>query len=157
MICTQIWRHFGICPHIFILIAFKKLKVQQSSQQVYCKCWKTKIKVVNVTWLEISILKVQIFRSVPIIVFNRGVGSPPVCRWKFGFPLNFLPLGLLKLSSPWEAIVILVPTNCQVGLTAILCENSSAYKLLKVSRVIYDFKIALNKVKYSKNLFDCPI
>ena len=89
-------------------------------------------------------------------IVSRGVGSPPACRWKFWFPPSiFSPLGLQKLSSPpQEASVISVPTNRQVRLTAMLwSKKSSAYKLLKVSRVINDFKIALNKVKYSKNLF----
>ena len=69
--------------------------------------------------------------------------------------LNFLPPGSSKTKfPPQEASVISVPTNRQVRLTAILwSKKSSAYKLLKVSRVINDFKIALNKVKYSKNLF----
>ena len=58
-------------------------------------------------------------------------------------PLNFLPPGSSKTEfPPQEAFIISTPTNCQVGLTAIsVSENSSAYKLLKVSRVIYYFKI----------------
>ena len=56
-------------------------------------------------------------------------------------------------SFPQEASVILVPINCQIRLTAISwSEKSSAYKLFKVSRVMNDFEIALNKVN-PKNLF----
>ena len=88
---------------------------------------------------------------------STGVGSPSCLKVKILIPpLNFLSAGSskTKVLPPQDASVILVPTNRQVRLTAILwSKKSSAYKLLKVSRVINDFKIALNKVKYSKNLF----
>ena len=96
----------------------------------------------------------QNFLIYPKYIVSRAVGSfLPVGENLDSLSSNESPLGLRKLNFlPQEAFVISVPTYCQVRLTATLwSEKSSAYKLLKVSSVIYDYEIALNKVKYSKN------
>ena len=55
-------------------------------------------------------------------------------------PSIFSPWIFRKLVPPQKAFVISVPTNCQGQLTAILWGEKS----------IYDFRLASNKVKYSK-------
>ena len=87
------------------------------------------------------------------IIVSRGVGSPLPVGENFDSPLNFLPPGSSKTKFPPEvAFIISIPTNCQDRLTAMYywSEKSSAYMVLKVSKVIYDFKIDLNKVKFKK-------
>ena len=96
-------------------------------------------------------------------IVSRGVGSPLHVGENLDSPPQFSPPpGSSKTKSPpQETFVISVPTNCQVGLTPTFwSENSSAYKLLKVSRVIYDFKIVsgvtFESISFSK-LFLCHI
>ena len=85
--------------------------------------------------------------------FQERVGIPSYNDNLDSSPSIFPPGSSKTKFPPQEAFVIWVPTNCQFGLTAILwSEKSSAYKLLKVSRVMNDFEIALNKVN-PKNLF----
>ena len=55
--------------------------------------------------------------SPPLSIVSRRVGSPLPVGENLDSPLNFHPPGSSKTkSSPQEAFVISVPTNCQVRL-----------------------------------------
>ena len=91
---------------------------------------------------------VSLISSSKWYLTSRVVCSPLPVGENLDSPPRFPPPWVFQnLVLPQEAFVISVPSNCWDQLNASLWSEKSSSKL---NRVIHDFEIASNKVKYSK-------